>query len=355
MLVVGVRSPAALELVRQLAFHGLAVEGADFLHFPLGRFSSRLQHYHRLPSPRWRARDFELAWTRLLLRPYAAVFACNEEIFWLSRQACQPEIGVWNEPGGLERLHRKDHFIELLRELGLPAPATWPLEQFDGSGQSVILKRVYSRFGASTRLDPDFRQLPVGPGWLVQERLSGEEVCFTGFGWKGQLIGGCCYLSRWGDLGRHRGAGLHFQLVDRPHLARQAARIVGFLNYSGPIGIDFVGTTAVECNPRWTSGIHLLDLTPVLKELGLPVRPDWKSPPRVQLAAPMLLRFEASLEYWRDWWGTPDAVWNRFDPVPSLTQLLSLGETLWRASRLKISISQALTWDIEWNGPTLVA
>ncbi len=121
--MVGVRSPAALELVRQLAFHGLAVEGADFLHFPLGRFSCRLRAYHRLPSPRWHATQFENAWNRLLEQPYAAVFACNEEIFWLSRQALQPPLAAWHGPFGLERLHRKDEFVRLLQEAGLPSPA----------------------------------------------------------------------------------------------------------------------------------------------------------------------------------------------------------------------------------------
>lgn len=352
--MVGVRSPAALELVRQLAFHGLAVEGADFLHFPPGRFSCRLRAYHRLPSPRWHATRFESAWNRLLEQPYAAVFACNEEIFWLSRQALQPPLAAWHGPFGLERLHRKDEFVRLLQEAGLPSPASWPLEEFEQSEHPVILKRVYSRFGLTTQFEPDLQQRPQ-QGWLVQERLSGEEVCFTGFGWRGRLITSCCYRSRWGDLGQHRGAGLHFQSLHRPELQEQAAALVQFLNYSGPLGLDFVGGTAVECNPRWTSGIHLLDLSPVFQELGLPVRPGWPIRGRAQLAAPMLLRAEANREFWSDWWSAPDAVWSWRDPLPALAQPLTLLETIWRAKRRGISIRQALTWDIEWNGSEHVA
>lgn len=353
VLVVGVRSPAGLELVRQLAYHGLAVEGADFLHFPLGRFSWKLKKYHRLPSPRWQPEQFTAAWAPLARRSFAAVFACNEEIFWLSRHPIQPESPIWAAPAALERLHRKDHFVELLEQIGLPAPRTWTGSELKEARPPWILKRIYSRFGISAQLDPT--TLPSEPGWLAQQRLTGEEVCFTGFAWQGELVDSCCYRSRWGDLGQHRGAGLHFQRVFRPELLEQAEAIVRFLNYSGPLGLDFVGGTAVECNPRWTSGIHMLDLSPALSQLGLPCRPQRAMPERVQLAAPMLLRSRLNREFWGDWWSTPDVIWSPADPLPALTQPLALAETFWRARREKIGLSQALTWDIEWNGPEDVA
>lgn len=350
--MVGVRSPAALELVRQLHFHGLEVEGADFLHFPLGRFSCRLRRYHRLPSPRWQTRRFEQAMARLMERSYSAVFACNEEIFWLSRCAA----GVWDRPEVLERLHRKDAFVELLRELDLPAPGTVPLENWAGPSEEVVLKRVYSRFGESTWLNPDgalLNRLRGEPGWLVQQKLSGPQVCFTGFAWKGELICGCCYHSRWGTLSgsAHGGAGLHFEKCEAAPLEAQARRLVAGLNFSGPIGLDFVGDLAIECNPRWTSGIHLLDLTPVFAALHLPTRPGWVPRPRAQLGAAMFLRTGFS----RDFWRARDVIWDARDPGPALAQPFALAENLWRAKRRKISLSQAMTWDIEWNGAGDVA
>ena len=354
--MVGVRSPAALELVRQLHFHGLEVEGADFLHFPLGRFSCRLKRYHRLPSPRWRTPEFEKQMTHLLARDYAAVFACNEEIFWLSARA----EGVWDRPDVLEKLHRKDAFVKLLEECGLPAPPTEGLGTWSGSPRDVVLKRVYSRFGESTWLDPSRGQIELlrqQPGWLVQQKLSGAQTCLSGFAWKGQLLCVCCYHSRWGGLrgAAHGGAGLLFEKCERPDLQEQARQLVTHLKFSGPLGLDFVGGTAVECNPRWTSGIHLLDLAPVFQALNLPTRNSGTRRQKAQLAAAMLLRGRPTGEFWRDWRSAPDVIWDPQDPGPALAQPLALAEQLWRAKRHKISLSQAMTWDIEWNGPGDVA
>ena len=351
--MVGVRSPVALELVRQLHFHGLEVEGADFLHFPLGRFSSRLKRYHRLPSPRWRRDAFE---QRLGSLPHSAVFACNEEILWCS--ACRP--GVWDRPELLERLHRKDRFVDLLRQCGLPAPQTTPLESWAGRPEEVVLKQTYSRFGESTWTQPTAKlieSLRSQPGWLVQQKLEGEQVCFSGFAWKGELVCGCCYQSRWGSLrgADHGGAGLYFQVCEAPALLEQARQLVARLEFSGPLGLDFVGGVAVECNPRWTSGIHLLDLTPALAALGLPTRPGWRVRQRAQLATAMLLRSRFPREFWRDWRAARDVIFHPQDWGPALAQPLVLAESLWVAKRRRISLSQAMTWDIEWNGPEDVA
>lgn len=345
--MIGVRSPVALELVRQLHFHGLVVEGADFLHFPLGRFSRRLTRYYRLPSPRWRQPLFKQAVEHLMSRSYSTVFACNEEIFWLSQCAA----GVWERLEILEKLHRKDAFVRLLEESGLPAPSTVPLEEWKGGPEGVVLKRVYSRFGESTWLEPDFallERLRGESGWLVQRKLGGAQICFSGFAWKGELLCGCCYESRWGRLrgAAHGGAGLYFHKCTAPELEEQARKLVRDLAFSGPIGLDFVGGVAVECNPRWTSGIHLLDLTPMLTALGLPTRSGWVAPEQAQLAAAMLLRSGITQDFMR----ARDIVWDAQDWGPALAQPLALAELLWRSQRRKISLSRAMTWDIEWNG-----
>ncbi len=351
--MVGVRSPAALELVRQLHFHGLEVEGADFLHFPLGRFSSRLKRYTRLPSPRWHRAEFD---RQLRALPHRTIFACNEEILWCS--ACRP--GVWNRPDLLERFHRKDHFVDLLKECDLPAPETVPLAKWSGHPQDVVVKRVYSRFGETTWTRPTrelLDSLRGQSGWLAQQKLEGEQICFSGFAWRGELVCACCYRSRWGSLrgDDHGGAGLYFERCQAPELIAQAQRLVAQLQFSGPLGLDFVGGVAIECNPRWTSGIHLLDLTPALAALGLPTRPGWQARPRAQLAAAMLLRNRFPREFWRDWRTARDVIFHPQDWGPALAQPLVLAESLWRSKRRRISLSQAMTWDIEWNGAGDVA
>ena len=188
--------------------------------------------------------------------------------------------------------------------------------------------------------------------WLVQQRLPGATLCSSAFAWQGEVLVECTYASAWGHSGGrgHAGAGLHFNRVDRPDLLQQVQRVAARLHYSGPLGFDFVGDTAVECNPRWTSGIHLLDCAPLFAALGLGDR-AYFAPAKAQLLAPMVFKPRWALDYWRDLVSTPDVLARADDSGPFWAQFLCLAELGWRCFRQRLSLTQSTTWDIEWNGP----
>ena len=365
-MVWGVRSPAALELCRQLACTGIAVEGADFLHAPLGRFSNCLQGYHRLPGPRQQPAQFKARARALLARGYRAVFACNEELFWLA--GAFPGQGYWPRLDLLRRLHRKDWFVEELRLCGLAYPETLPWQEPAArewarrSPHEVVLKPVYSRFGEDVYIAPSLeRQARIKGDWVVQRCLHGESLCFTGFALRGELVLGCSYRNLYSTLRQgsehgHRGAGIYFERLERPDLTAYAARLVEGCGYHGPISLDFIdcpgGPVAVECNPRWTSGIHLLDLRPVFEALHLGSRiHTYVAPARAQLAALTLTQARAPWgRFLREWKAAPDVISRPGDRAPGWGQLLSLAELAGRSLRQGISLNRASTWDIEWNG-----
>src|SRR5690606_18545238 len=121
---------------------------------------------------------------------------------------------------------------------------------------------------------------------------------------------------------------------------------------------------AIECNPRATSGIHLFNgdaqfvrcfIQPCQAVNGELVTP--KLPTKKMLAAAMLtegllqIRHFSQLQSWlADFRSASDVIVTRKDLAPSLEQF-RVAAALWKMSRKnKVTLQQATTIDIEWNG-----
>ncbi len=164
----------------------------------------------------------------------------------------------------------------------------------------------------------------------------------------------------------HRDEQLELEQATRlPHDKRL------FHRFSGQLSFDLIeqqhtGTLyPLECNPRATSGVHIFKpedgleralLHPAqLVATGTIIQPQPGS--RVMLTLPMLvsgLGRRWSRQQWREWrqafYRAEDAVYRRDDRLPAYGQLRLLWSA-WRISRReRISMVEALTYDIEWNG-----
>lgn len=140
--------------------------------------------------------------------------------------------------------------------------------------------------------------------------------------------------------------------------------------FSGQIGFDFIEgqdgqVYAIECNPRATSGIHLFhpgdDLVRALTEPETLVKEGkWITPTKgskAMLMLPMLgsgvqqIFGKGKFRAWiAAWHGARDVVYLRQDIQPFFEQF-AVVLVAWRLARSqKISLTEALTHDIEWNG-----
>ncbi|MFD1884533.1 hypothetical protein ACFSC9_03275 [Paenibacillus wenxiniae] len=144
-----------------------------------------------------------------------------------------------------------------------------------------------------------------------------------------------------------------------------------FHRFSGQLSFDLMEQQhtgmlyPLECNPRATSGVHLFQPEDGLEQALLHpaqlvatatvIQPQPGR--RVMLTLPMLVSGFGrrwSRQQWRGWRqalrGAEDAVYRRHDRLPAYGQLRLLW-CAWRMSRReRISIVEALTYDIEWNG-----
>lgn len=378
ILITGARAPAALELVRQFSRAGHSVYAADCLHFPPTRFSKYVRGYLRHASPR---REFLKCQEQLAgfvrEKKIDLVVPTCEEVFYLS--AMKPVLGqhaaVFCEaPELLGKLHNKAAFQQLARENGMNALETLLLERHDAleplkllsNEQRYVLKPAYSRFGdkavlnvAAADLEAHLRK-DLFP-WTIQEYVEGEEYCAYAICVNGAILFQSLYRPTYRA---GRGSSVYFDPVTHEGITRQVETLVRKLKYTGQIGFDFMAredgeAVVLECNPRCTSGVHFipdgLNLDAIFTGNVPPAIVEANDRPRMVSAAmwvygmrrPNSQGFRAFLRACRQ---GEDVVGCRGDRWPIFGQFAAALEISLSAITQGISLKDASTKDIEWDG-----
>lgn len=348
ILLTGTRAPVTLDLARRLQRDGIRVIGADSCRFPLGRFSKAFTAHFRVPPARWDRDAFVGALAGIVSsQAVDLVWPTCEEVFSVASLRGRIPCPVFLPSAEvLLRLHHKLRFAEWTRELGggVTAPPSWEARDAPPGGD-LIWKRKYSRFGCQVRTTRPEGELEP---WMAQVRLEGPEFCAWALCRSGTVQALTQYRC---PVRSERGAGCCFEPVESGPVAEFMRRIARITEYTGSIACDFLGpardgkTYVLECNPRMTSGLHLLDPGfSVGAALAGDVVPGAPGRLGAQLLVPTLLRAPRLADPARD------VVGARGDLRPVLGQFLSLAEFAGIACRQGISLSEATTWDLEYNG-----
>jgi hypothetical protein len=115
----------------------------------------------------------------------------------------------------------------------------------------------------------------------------------------------------------------------------------------------------LECNPRATSGLHMLAAEPIascfLDTDGPLLEPTSMTP--AMLASVMLLfpfpqalRRGGFVTLVKDMLAARDVMFAWNDPMPAVLSPLSILEVLVTACQTRKPLTRAATFDIEWNG-----
>lgn len=378
VLVTGARAPVALEWARVLSSVGWSVGVADSVTFPLARSARCVARTYRLPSPR----QDPPAWGRALgeaVRDFGATLLLPtcEEVFYLARQlehlpsSCRVAVADFTT---LEALHHKGRFAELSQKLPAPAPETHALvdrravADFLDESRSWVFKPVYSRFGRRALLGPSRAQLsriepsPTSP-WIAQRFVSGIEYSSYSILDRGRLCAHADYrpLYRVGQ-----GSGMFVQSTAIPVIREFVEAFGAVTSFSGQVGFDFIQDRrerlhVLECNPRATSGLHLLADQPkrlaeaLIKQPATPLQAPRGARAMVGMAMMTLGTAQygwRSTRFWRDLLSTRDVMSAGGDFRPWIMQLAGLGEALARAAVQRHGLLSAATRDIEWDGPS---
>jgi predicted ATP-grasp superfamily ATP-dependent carboligase len=380
ILLTGARAPVTLDLMRHFHCSGHEVYLADSIHLPLARLSRFAKRFFVVSKPVHSPSQFvqDLANIARKNQIDLVVPTCEEIFYVSSRIELFPDhTNVFAEPlPKLELLHNKWKFVQLVSNLGISVHA--PETHLVASQQELsswiahpqltdwVFKPVYSRFAARTLVGPTSQEIAklcpteVDP-WVVQRRIVGQEFSTYSLAHQGKLRAHACYRSKYRA---GLGSGIYFLTVDDARIRGFVQAFVAQQNFTGQLGFDLMQSKdgnlyVLECNPRATSGLHMLALEPLasafLDSSGPLLEPTSITP--AMLASVMLLfplpqtlRRGGFLTLFKDMLAARDVMFAWNDPMPALLSPLSILEVLVTACRTRKRLTRAATFDIEWNG-----
>ena len=377
MLITGGRAPVALDLCRAFGRAGHRVVAAESAPVDLVRSSRYVARHVRVPGPVGDPDGFARALGRIAAEEGVELLIPTcEEVFWVARgRAALPPTcrALVADLDTLVSVHDKGRFIERCAAVGLVVPPTVRLTSraevaafAREAPRPFVLKPCFSRFGTQVRVVGPGDPLPgddldVGPArpWVGQAFVDGEQLATWGLARAGRLVAHAAYPMRW-RAGR---ATVVFQPDPDPRVRAFVEHFVGTTGFDGAIAFDLVRrpdgvVVPLECNPRMTSGLHLLDPARLVAALLDPDRVATPLEPAAGAAA--ALTIPLVLQGWRDApslgaWArtaltTRDLVFAWDDPAPlaaSIRALLAFGGL---ARRAGVALVDATTLDIAYDG-----
>jgi hypothetical protein len=378
ILITGGRAPVALELAR--AFHraGHTVFMAESLRGHLSQPSAAIKASFVVPAPRQETGAFLATLKKIVEQNQIDLLIPTcEEVFHIAKSLDEIPCRVFTEPlDKLDSFHNKWKFAHAAVECGLRVPATMLIRNRDelldafARWRGLVLKPVYSRFASRTLILPQLREVlstltfAAKRGWVAQEFIAGRQFCSYSVCQNGQLTAHTTYPT---VFTAGQGATIAFEPVEHPAIFTWVKTFVKHFEVTGQMSFDFIQSEdgqvyALECNPRATSGVHLLASHPQFAdsfcaeciEARQPITPPGD---KTMLASAMLvygLPSALANGTFHAWFQTflhsRDVIWDAKDPLPFLLQLRSLLFYLKLARQKGMSPLEASTFDIEWNG-----
>ena len=401
LLTLG-RLPVALEIARALHAGGWRVIVAEPLRWHLCRTSRAVARCRTVTAP---GVDPERYLDDLLgvvdEESVSLVVPVSEEVMFVAALhdrlpdgvalACPPRALLLD-------LHDKWRFVERARELGLAVPGTALASSEAGRRLAArgahVLKPRLSCSGVGVRLRDGAASLADDERTdelVVQERLNGEPCCAAALAIDGRTVSLVAYRS----LLEAGSVSVTFERIEMPAGVREfVERFVAESGCGGMVGFDFIADAdgrwhAIECNPRATSGVHLMSPERLVEalvrtagcdapEAGTGSTPGTEPVPEPGAAAVGARRQEfwsalaetegrflrglftrrrvprATREDWRRLFTTRDVDWSRRDPLPFLLMAFSGLPLVWRAIRARRPITEVTMSEMGWYDPERV-
>lgn len=278
ILLTGGRAPAVLDMARQFHDFGHEVYVAESTHIHFCKSSLAVKHSFKVPN----AVTEESAYIEALID------ICNKyqidilmpnylEIYPVAREKHQfpKHTTVFcDDIHNIDLLNNKQKFMDLCAKIGIRTPRTQLItdkedylsrvKQGQGIAYPHVLKSVYCAGGMKTltiRSPEQALNMPLVAPFLLQEFIEGRIWSTYGVAHQGRLTCHAGYYP-WYTY-RENGGAVCFQAHHQPELLTFIQRIVTETKFTGQLGFDVMeqpdGTLfAIECNPRITSGVHLM-------------------------------------------------------------------------------------------------
>ncbi len=357
ILITGARAPIALELARSFHAQNHRVLLADSLRLTISRWSNAVDRYYTLPSPRHKPDSF-ITYVKdiIVAEKVTHIIPTCEEAFYFSLFKKEFDCNVWcAESHIMDQLHNKFTFTQLANPF-FSIPKTTVLTDFTDwqNSSEYVFKPIYSRFASFTIINrlllENFFPESEKFKWIAQKRIIGKEICIYSIWDVGQLKGYAAYhpLHRVG-----KGSGIFLEPVTHSVIFEQVKTFGKSIRYTGQLCFDVIVDESdtpyfIECNPRGTSGAHLINYRLAnaflhINALELQQNADYS----IHYALAVLKPWTFAQKRVRQ---STDVIFRRNDWLPFVLQPLSLLEISYRMLKNRVTWLEATTGDIEWNG-----
>ncbi len=270
----------------------------------------------------------------------------------------------------LDKLHNKYSFYELQKELGIDSLESYiikrqeELKNIDYSS-SYALKPSYSRgsfFLKHIYSDKDVPELKIEAKnpWIAQRWVDGKKYCSYSICRNGIVEAHSTYPSE------IIGAGycLSFESVHHEKILEWVKNLVQKTNYTGQISFDFVEESsgklfAIECNPRATSGLHLMNEKKDLDRYFLQNNNDLYFPSintKRKIGFGMMVYGWRNLNFFtflKEFFGSKDVVFHKKDLKPFLFQIFYYINCFLKSFKYKMPTPIAYIYDLNWDEESL--
>lgn len=364
VLITGARAPVAIEWASIFNRQGHQVFMTDSLSYPLGSFLKYVERYIKTSSPRFAHESYQNDILKIIdTYGIDMVIPTCEEVFFLAELAKQNPSIDWLLPEAelLFRLHNKLKVFDVLQGLpGVRLPKTKLVTSNDDViiDNTTILKPLYSRFGNQVIRNLSQKsvaeiEITTDIPWVQQQKIDGQPICNYALFEEGVLKVHQAYLPKYCV---NNSAATAFLPIYDQVIERFMIEFGQRYCFHGQVSFDFIQSTnglyVIECNPRATSGLHIV--APYCKTS----RPYFTfNVPKINklhhlgtttlIAAGILSLF--SPRVWRDYARGMNTIKCHRKYLLPHAQICSLFELCKIAKKQRISLSQATTYDIEWN------
>lgn len=379
IIFTGGRSPVTLDLIRLFAKNNYNIYVVESFKNNIAGASKYVKKNIILPSPAIETELFiqNLIDTIIEYKIDLIIPTC-EEVFYLAKYKDRIEKYCKLFTSNIEildELHSKYKFIQMLEKLDIKAPESKRLFNIEEVKKELrlkdkfVLKPEYSRFASLVLINDKspkkINKIKISEDypWVFQEYIKGKAYCSYSIAQDGKLLAHSVYSSIYCA---GQGATIHFEPFESEEILKIVEKIVKELNYTGQISFDFIRSDEnnvyypIECNPRATSGIYLFS-----ESITEAFRSDYNSSTFIKpnsdkskmvafamliYALPTLRTLGQGKDFIKKFYKSKDVVFRLNDMKPFISQFRGLAYYADLGKKNNISLMEATTMDIEWNG-----
>jgi len=371
VLITAGRTFSGLDLARGFHKLGIEVYSCDPNYHHLCRYSNSVKKSFCVTSPRKNPDQF-IDQVVSIVKEYKIdlIVPVLEETLYLSknREKFPAIVQIFCDSfKKLLYLHNKYYFCRLLERYQILTPFTELIsskEELDKISlpYPFFIKASYSRasqgaWKISSKEDLSKISFIENNPLIAQELITGKKYCTYSVCQKGKVCSHTTYPVQYTIL---ESSCVSFEAIDHPKILTWIKKLVSELEYTGQIAFDFIeredgNLYCIECNPRATSGIHLLAneegfMQTFLKSTDQTITPTVG---RAKKLGPGMIMYGWKCcpfkEFCKELVHARDVIFSFKDIKPFLIQPFLFISIVYHALKHKKNFSQIFTYDFDFN------